>query len=314
MINAGRPETAPTTRSVLKALQADVTDSGSSREDDDIVLFGPERQQQPAGDPIQHNAPLNSQQAAVMSLCTLYFQEKVQHGRGAGSRLQPLRVLVHGGPGTGKSFLTKRIQERAEEMGLQIACMALTGIAAGIMPQGTTCHHRLAIRCGTTHRRPTPLQREKLLQLQCKLQKESLAMVIIDEVSFVTPEMLDIIAGRLAEIMGVDSIDPAPGDVSAPTPEPLAIVLMGDFFQLPPVPPDTLFTALINQFVREKDINKATSHFRGDSQTRQRGAHFFSTFRKIELTQVSKATLLFFASVQFHELKQHIKTLDQCSK
>ncbi|KZS03136.1 Uncharacterized protein APZ42_034213 [Daphnia magna] len=248
MINAERPETTPTTRSVLKAFQADVTDSGSSREDDDIVLFGPERQQQPAGDPIKHNAPLNSQQAAVMSLCTLYFQEKVQHSRGAGSRLQPLRFLVHGGPGTGKSFLAKRIQERTEEMGLQIACVALTGIAAGIMPQGTTCHHRLAIRCGTTRRRPTPLQREKLLQLQCKLQKESLAMVIIDEVCFVTPEMLDIIAGRLAEIMGVDSIDPAPGDVSAPTAEPLAIVLMGDFFQLPPVPPDTLFTALINQF------------------------------------------------------------------
>ncbi|KAK4021559.1 hypothetical protein OUZ56_003473 [Daphnia magna] len=77
-----------------------------------------------------------------MSLCTLFFQEKVQHDRVAGSQLQPLRFLVHGGLGTGKSFLTKWIQERAEEMGLQVACMALTGIAAGIIPQGTTCHHR----------------------------------------------------------------------------------------------------------------------------------------------------------------------------
>ncbi|KAI9551026.1 hypothetical protein GHT06_005689 [Daphnia sinensis] len=188
-------------------------------------------------------------------------------------------------------------------MGLQVACMALTGIAACIMPQGTTCHHLLAIRCGTTRRRPPPLQREKLLQLQCKLQKECLAMVIIDEVSFVTPEMLDIIAGRLAEIMGVDSIDRAPGDASAPAAEPLAIVLMGDLFQLPPVPPDTLFTALINWFVRGKDINKATSRFRGDSQRRQRGVHFFSTFRKIELTQVSHATILFFTSLRFYDVK-----------
>ncbi|KZR98801.1 Uncharacterized protein APZ42_005616 [Daphnia magna] len=108
-----------------------------------------------------------------MRLCTLFFQDKVQHDRVAGSQLQLLRLLVHGGPGTGKSFLTKRIQERAEEMGLQVACMALTGIAAGIMPQGTTCHYRLAIRCGTTRRRPPPLQREKLLQQQEQKRRQA---------------------------------------------------------------------------------------------------------------------------------------------
>jgi len=285
MIFRGRPMGIAQPKDVLKSLQEEfaeptppteeameIIDHSTDSLPDDVVK--PDRSEDLFDQ-------LTVEQDRILRLCSNFFKKRKQQIDSGGKiKPKPLRFLVHGGPGTGKSFLTKRIKKLSERFNVNVECMAMTGIAGGIMPGGSTCHHKLSLPVCDMNENPKLLKPEKVNQLQHRIKSDSLAMVIIDEISFITPGMLSVIETRLTELLGSEDVesDKSFGGV--------AVIIMGDFFQLPPVPNDTLFAAVINKLVRKKDVNKGSKESKLKSKTRENGADLVTTFKKFELTEV----------------------------
>ena len=74
---------------------------------------------------------LNSEQSAALVSCTTFFWQWNEHKAGNCASLSLLCIVMHGGPGTGKSFFTRSLVEAASLDGLSVLCTAPTGIAAG---------------------------------------------------------------------------------------------------------------------------------------------------------------------------------------
>lgn len=114
-----------------------------------------------------------------------------------------------------------------------------------------------------------------LANLRSRFDLKTLSLLIIDEISCITASFLGRIEKRLREIMGKD--EPFGG---------LAVLLLGDFFQLPPVGGSSLYTSVIDLFVMgAKTLDTATVTNGPATQ----GAHWFVSFRKMELTQQMRA-------------------------
>ena len=67
---------------------------------------------------------INSKQRAVCVEVRHYFQCLRLYKDGMGPKPAQLRIILHGGPGTGKSFLAKCIKELANESHFTIGCLA----------------------------------------------------------------------------------------------------------------------------------------------------------------------------------------------
>lgn len=297
LIMRGRSANAPTPQEVLDRLEEGSSESDVQPvEDRGRQEIYPVDFRQPQSDTVESPDPyadlfaqLNPGQANVLQRCSVYFAQRQHYANTGSGKPEPLRLLVHGGPGTGKSHLTQSIKTLSKRMGVGVTCMAYTGVAAGLMPEGNTCHSMLGIHVNkSTHDSPAVPNAVKLIELGKKLGKETLVLAIIDEISFVSPEMLCIIETRLRQILTGEDGEEFGG---------LGVILMGDFFQLPPIPADTLFAAVINRFVRGLDIDQGSKNSKGVSKTRSKGASLFAKFRKIELTQVTLHPFYFFLSL-----------------
>ena len=148
-----------------------------------------------------------------------------------GEKPDPLHVFITGGAGTGKSHLIKAIQYEATRLLSTVSrqpddiCVLLTaptGIAAHNL-HASTIHSALSI--GVDVRLPyIPLGEEKVNSLRAKYS--SLQILIIDEISMVSHNLLAYIHGRLRQMKQSRGLAPF-GNVS--------VVAVGDIFQLPPV-------------------------------------------------------------------------------
>ncbi|XP_033967886.2 uncharacterized protein [Pseudochaenichthys georgianus] len=149
----------------------------------------------------------------------------------------PFHVFITGGAGTGKTHLIKAIQYEATRLLSQVASSpdkvtvlltAPTGIAAYSI-QATTIHSTLSI--GMNVKLPyMPLGEAKLSTLRTELN--DLQILVIDEISMVSHNLLAYIHGRLRQIM-------QPGDHS-PFGN-VCVIAVGDFFQLSPVQAKALY-------------------------------------------------------------------------
>ena len=288
MIMHGRPVTDPSPKDIYEKLLPNFRQDNNDDEEA-VILTGPSNPMPSDAIPqlVDCYEGLNFEQSKVMKLCLDYFQQKKRNLEGNPSTPRPFHLLVHGGPGTGKSFLANRMVQAAENLNLRVVSMAFTGIAAGLIPGGDTCHHTLSINCGlSTSCYPPTLRPEKVTELRRLLAPDTLAMVIIDEISFIGPEMLAIVQRRLNEIIQNDDPNCKFGG--------LAVVLMGDFYQLPPVAQESLFTSAIELFARPG--TKSGKKFK-KSETWDDGTRLFAGFRKIELRQVSLTWKVFFCLV-----------------
>ena len=213
-------------------------------------------------------ANLNEQQLSTSSMVTTWYVARQRHKRNPASSPcpEPLLLLVHGGPGTGKSHLAKTLASVLPHGNVSFS--ATTGVAAATLPDGRTLHNLLSL----------PLVDRKFTDLTPKardtVQKNlgladdgelSTSILVVDEVSMMTAAQLAFIDHRLREV----------GDRTLPL-GGMAVILMGDFHQLPPVGTEPIYRSALHPVAK-----------RGAKQ--QAGAQLFKSFRLIELTQQMRA-------------------------
>lgn len=89
-------------------------------------------------------------------------------------------------------------------MGFYVACMAPTGIAASNLPGGRTVHNQFGFSITDTKRDLflTDLSADLINGLHLRFQSEKLILIIIDEISYISPEVLGQIDNRLHQLMG----------------------------------------------------------------------------------------------------------------
>ena len=162
---------------------------------------------------------------------------------------QPVRLLVTGGAGVGKSYLTHKIFEKAKEYGLHVGCCACMGKAAILMPEGRTIHNFLGLKC---HKKDNLLYNwenvpnaQSIGKTSTHFKRDQIALVIIDEISMLTPNFLAIIDQKLRILTG--NHNELFGNLS--------VMLSGDFFQIPPVKGKSLFSSVLNLNLEQQNSN-----------------------------------------------------------
>lgn len=83
---------------------------------------------------------LNDEKLQVVRVIQQFIRDKQEFDEGKAHRPSPLWLLLHGGPGTGKSYVVDMIVNKGKAAGFTFACMAPTGIAAANLPDGRTIH------------------------------------------------------------------------------------------------------------------------------------------------------------------------------
>ena len=149
---------------------------------------------------------------------------------------EPLRWAVHGGPGTGKSYVLNLIRQQLFEdilqwkQGDQFQVVTLQAVMANDL-NGDTIHHAFGLNWqGTGDER---ISGHRLLDLS--VQALRLRWLIIDEISMVSAELLARLELRCRELVR----DLAPGKYAKERANArpfggLNVILAGDLWQLPP--------------------------------------------------------------------------------
>lgn len=127
--------------------------------------------------------------------------------------------------------------------------MAPTEIAASNLPNGRTIHNQFEF--SITELKSLiflpDLPADQLNALHARFKSEILIMIVIDEISYISPEMLAQIDNRLRQLMA-NPETPFGG---------IAVLLMGDFFQLPPLTTRyTLYGACVKMIQDKKIIRR----------------------------------------------------------
>ena len=194
---------------------------------------------------------LNAEQYAAVKRVTDRVKKELQHA--ADDKVdpeEPLRWLVHGGPGTGKSHVIKQVREFFQDvlhwdMGINFQVVALQAVMADMLG-GDTIHHACGIpvfKGGQTADFTTQKQSEvakRVLQWR---------WLIIDEISMVSAKLLaeiDVKLRSAVRALGTQKHDSLGADRPFGG---LNVLFCGDFWQLEP--PDGGFLAGIpTEFIR----------------------------------------------------------------
>src|SRR6266498_2572420 len=164
---------------------------------------------------------LNEKQKLVFKRIESHYNDMLKD-----NQTEPLRIIVMGTAGTGKTYLINAIRGRLREMtGVKskspVIVLAPTGVTAFNI-NGITIHSALSIPIIAN--KNLDINGERLKQLQNRLQ--DVIYVIIDEKSMISRRMLGIIDMRLRQAFPENKNEPFGGR---------SIILFGDFGQLPPV-------------------------------------------------------------------------------
>ncbi len=146
-------------------------------------------------------------------------------------------VFLTGCGGTGKSTLLRKIIEAMPRESTSVC--APTGIAAGALPRGTTIHRWAGIGKFEVGNTPAESRKFRKIYLNQAIKNRlegirSTSCLIIDEISMVSAELFEFLDAMARNLRGVNS--PFGG---------MQLVLVGDFYQLPPVKGEFCFTSAL---------------------------------------------------------------------
>ena len=190
---------------------------------------------------------LNHKQRQAYTIVSIHFNNQDEHKN-------PLRMMILGTAGTGKSYL---IRSLSQLLGHKCLLTATTGIAAFNIG-GITIHSALQLPVQSHNQ--NDLTGHGLASLQLKLN--SIHYIIIDEVSMLGQRMMSWIDRRLRQ---------ASGHIQTPF-GGYSLILIGDFAQLPPVGDRPLYVSdevpshghtmyhLFNKVVILSDIVRQQGH------------------------------------------------------
>lgn len=157
-----------------------------------------------------------------------------------------------------------------------IGCIAPTGIAASNLPEGRTIHNFCGIP--VSHNSDMCLEKPTtttLNNLRDRAQMSTLALLLIVEISNVGSRLFGHNNTIMQQIM--ENEDFFGG---------LAVITMGDFFQLPPVrPAETLYSAVLSLQNEKVSLHPE----KPTTGPRNSGINLFKTSTKIELTEQMRA-------------------------
>ena len=146
---------------------------------------------------------------------------------------------MSGGAGVGKSFLVKEMIAKAQDEGRNVAVTASTGLAASLLPGGRTIHSFL---------KAFPFVDLNTVDFKEKSQNlEGIDLLIIDEISMLGKRFIPFLYNCLEAAE-----------------RKIQLILVGDFFQLPPVKDDYAFKSsywnwlklepcILHEVVRQKN-------------------------------------------------------------
>ena len=135
---------------------------------------------------------LNTEQFKAVDIVAQRITQELQH---AGDEQRdfgdPLRWLIHGGPGTGKSHVTKQINQLFAEvmhwnMGVEYQVVALQAVMADLLG-GDTIHHACGI---PIFNRGDPTESNVQRHLDVAKRALQWRWLIIDEISMVSAKLL----------------------------------------------------------------------------------------------------------------------------
>ena len=182
---------------------------------------------------------------------------------------QQALVVIHGGPGVGKTAWTNELLDQLDQRGIRTACTATTGSAASHLKRGRTLHSALGFNpLGDNSDVSDDISATTLAALQRELQ--DVALILIDEASMLPAGMLHRVDQRCRSIWPEHNRQPFAGR---------DVVLVGDFFQLEPVKAKALFTAVVLQRDNPAKLNP----------TETAGAMLFEGFRLTNFVQQHRA-------------------------
>lgn len=234
----------------------------------------------------------NGEQAAGLELLTDYLNA----GPDGDDRHAPL-LLVHGGPGVGKTFYIHAIMAKALQSGHGILPVAANASASSLLPGGLTIHSAVAIPIDTslpgdahaaaTRQHLSPLK-EHSTQFDRALHNLGDAdVLIIDEISAVPASLLGALHLRLVQLRRKRGL---PQHVYERPFGGMAVIALGDFHQMAPVQNNALHAEAVlgalRDRAREADSKRAGKDKNEDASI---GRRVFKHFRKIELTQQMRA-------------------------
>ena len=163
------------------------------------------------------------------------------------SDIEPIRLFITGGAGTGKSHLLKCLHHEATKIfsrkkhlepdenidEIHTLITAFTG-AAAVNVGGVTIHSAFGI---SVHhdRLHDNLSCEKLNTYRCKLG--SLKLLFVDEVSLIQTTLWGAMHSRLSQIMGIHSNKAIFGNVG--------MIAIGDFYQCAPVASSSIYSSML---------------------------------------------------------------------
>ena len=148
--------------------------------------------------------------------------------------MEPLRWVLHGGPGTGKSFVLRLLREELFERvlgwqhGVQFQIVSFQAVMAELL-EGDTIHHALGLDWGGEN------SGGKVRMLERMQQTLQWRWLILDEFSMVSAELLAQLELRCRELMRDLSVAKyGQGEWAARPFGGLNVILSGDLYQLPP--------------------------------------------------------------------------------